>query len=168
LSDAQDKRRFGSRHFGFESPREVLLHRTCFGKKLPRSKKQTCVCSLYKPRGEKMSLFLAIGIGAAGLALGGRLAIQLYRNYKSRVPSVAAGVLPKTGSMKKYFPGGFEPKMTRAEAALVLSVRQSASKERIKEAHRRIMLANHPDSGGSDYLASKINESKDLLLSDEI
>lgn len=34
----------------------------------------------------------------------------------------------------------------------------------MKEAHRRVMVANHPDAGGSDFLASKVNEAKDHLL----
>ena len=41
--------------------------------------------------------------------------------------------------------------------------RESASAQRIKEAHRRILMLNHPDTGGSTYLASKINEVRLLL-----
>jgi len=36
-------------------------------------------------------------------------------------------------------------------------------KPKLKDAHRHIMLANHPDRGGAPYLASKINEAKDML-----
>ncbi|MEJ1969559.1 MAG: DnaJ domain-containing protein [Rhizomicrobium sp.] len=54
--------------------------------------------------------------------------------------------------------------MTRAEALKVLGLQEGASADDIRAAHRRLMLQNHPDKGGSDYLASKINEAKDVLL----
>ena len=37
--------------------------------------------------------------------------------------------------------------MTRREAALILGVREHAKEEAVKDAHRKIMIANHPDAG---------------------
>jgi len=65
---------------------------------------------------------------------------------------------------RSFYDGGFEEKMTRREAALILGVRESSNPDRIKDAHRRILLLNHPDRGGSAYMAAKVNEAKDLLL----
>lgn len=42
--------------------------------------------------------------------------------------------------------------------------RENAAADKVKEAHRKVMVANHPDAGGSHYLASKINEAKDVML----
>jgi DnaJ homolog subfamily C member 19 len=53
--------------------------------------------------------------------------------------------------------------MTRREAAMILGVRETAAEEKIKEAHRRIMIANHPDAGGSSFIATKVNEAKEIL-----
>lgn len=54
--------------------------------------------------------------------------------------------------------------MTAEEARLILGVPVTASAQDIKEAHRRLMLRNHPDKGGSDYLAARINQARDILL----
>lgn len=54
--------------------------------------------------------------------------------------------------------------ISKQEAALILGVPLSATQSHIKEAHRALMLKNHPDKGGSEYLATKINQARDVLL----
>ncbi|MBT4520817.1 MAG: molecular chaperone DnaJ [Halieaceae bacterium] len=53
--------------------------------------------------------------------------------------------------------------MSRKEALLVLGLGENASTEDIVSAHRKLMQKLHPDRGGNDYLAAKINQAKDLL-----
>ena len=36
--------------------------------------------------------------------------------------------------------------------------------EAIRDAHKRLMRMAHPDNGGSDWLASRLNQARDTLL----
>lgn len=53
--------------------------------------------------------------------------------------------------------------MTRAEALEILGLTSDSSPREIVEAHRRLIQKIHPDRGGSDYLAAKINRARDVL-----
>lgn len=54
--------------------------------------------------------------------------------------------------------------MTRDEALAVLGLADDATRDQVVDAHRKLMQKLHPDRGGNDYLAAKINQAKDLLL----
>ena len=85
----------------------------------------------------------------------------------------AVGVLAKYGfsilrggsaAGSKYSKGGFDPKMNKREAALILALNErNLTRTKIKASHRKIMISNHPDRGGSPYIASKVNEAKAYL-----
>ncbi|KIJ52546.1 hypothetical protein M422DRAFT_243335 [Sphaerobolus stellatus SS14] len=99
-----------------------------------------------------MATPLILGVGALAAALTGR---HLVKTGVIRLGSAGA---------EKWAKGGFKAKMDRNEAIAILGLKDGPTiRTKIKEAHRTIMLANHPDRGGSPYLASKINEAKDLL-----
>lgn len=50
------------------------------------------------------------------------------------------------------------------EAYKILGLDFDATKDDIISAHKELIRKNHPDKGGSDYLSSKINEARDILL----
>ncbi len=101
-----------------------------------------------------MATAIIIGAGIAAAAVVGRAALRAAQASKN--PSwMPAG--------KRFLRGGFESQMSKREAAMILGIKESANKDKLKEAHRRIMLLNHPDRGGSPYIASKVNEAKEIM-----
>lgn len=99
---------------------------------------------------------IAAGLGIAGAAFLGRAGLVALRRYRNPDAFNALG--------KAFYKGGFEEKMTKKEASLILELNErTMNRDKLRARHRAVMLLNHPDRGGSPYLASKINEAKELL-----
>ncbi len=105
-----------------------------------------------------MATAILFGGAVTVAALMARAGLKAYAKSGLGLGSSSMGV-----SGSKYLRGGFEPEMSVREAFQILGVKENSSQDILKKAHRNIMLANHPDRGGSPYLASKINEAKELL-----
>lgn len=110
-----------------------------------------------------MATPLLLGMAAAGAAMASRavlLAIQ-----RGGGGAAARGASRAAQRFPRAYAGGFEAEMDRKEALLILGLREGAAKAAIRDAHRRLMRMNHPDNGGSTFVATKVNEAKDQLLS---
>lgn len=108
-----------------------------------------------------MATPLIAGLAVAGAAWMSRAALLALRGLGARGGAGAAAA----ARFPRAFAGGFEDEMSRKEAHLILGLREGASKDAIRDAHRRLMRLNHPDNGGSTFVATKVNEAKDQLIS---
>lgn len=108
----------------------------------------------------KQVLLIVVVILAATLLITGRINLIL--------PLVIAALPFIFPYLRKYIDDSpqklFEGPMTKEEALEILGLKKNATKAQILAAHKRLIKKLHPDTGGSDYLAQKLNAAKDLLM----
>ena len=94
-----------------------------------------------------------------GLAVYGRPILRAFGVWQT----VRRFTKPKNSTGTKR-PVQNQTTMDKDQARKILDVGQDATEEEIILAHKRLMAKNHPDKGGSTFLASQINQAKDVLL----
>jgi hypothetical protein len=97
-----------------------------------------------------------------------KLLSQQYKTVDKESYVLLQAYLIRSGSnndqaYQQYNPDNFN-ELTESEAFEILGLPNTASKDEVVKAHKRLMQRMHPDRGGSDYLAAKINAAKDQLV----
>ncbi len=96
------------------------------------------------------------GIAIGALVMFGPLLWQQWNGVRASQSGASSAGRPSSR--------GDSGPMSRTEAYKVLGLAPGASADDIRAAHRRLMRGAHPDSGGSDWLATRINQARDVLL----
>jgi hypothetical protein len=100
------------------------------------------------------------GIALGALAMFGPLIWQRWQAYRASFGTSQQ----QSGGSSQPPPRRAGAGMTVDEAYQVLGLHPGATEAEIRAAHHRLMRTAHPDSGGSDWLATRINLARDILL----
>ena len=96
------------------------------------------------------------GAGAIGmLIVFGPLAWSWWQESK---------LTSKPGPRPGRAPPGRAGRMPRAEALDVLGLQDPVTEADVRAAYLRLIRVAHPDGGGSDWLAARVNQARDTLL----
>ncbi|QTC93116.1 J domain-containing protein [Brevundimonas goettingensis] len=95
------------------------------------------------------------GSHGAWLATAGMVGAGLYLIFSSRIRANLQRAAPKAARPEA---------LSEAEARSILGVGPTATKVEINEAWRRLMGRAHPDQGGTEGLAARVNSARDRLL----
>ncbi|ABN66249.2 mitochondrial chaperonin of the DnaJ family [Scheffersomyces stipitis CBS 6054] len=135
-----------------------------------------------------MVLPIIVGIGATVLALTAKSTIAAYRKFLFLTPQMIASLnninlvddqgdsrLDKSDPnfshirfLRSHYPNApFSEPMTESEALLILGIEGDEivnfNKKLLRDRYRKLMILNHPDKNGSQYMSQKINQAKYVL-----
>ena len=136
-------------------------------------------------QGDERKKLVFWGIIGSVVGVLGILAVTGHLNIITAAIAGLVALLPRAVHLAKYLPflnrlyqqnkpnqqahSSSSPRgkqtMTQDEAMEVLGLKTGYAEDDVIQAHRRMMQKNHPDRGGSDYLAAQINRAKETLLS---
>ena len=118
-------------------------------------------------------VLVALALFLLFLAITGRMhwigaAIGALLPFVRRVLPWLIRLLPflKSKSTQKQQSQATAAVSSRDEAYQILGLKPGASREEVLAAHKRLMQKAHPDRGGSDWLAARVNAAKELLTKD--
>ncbi len=111
-------------------------------------------------------VFVSLRGGSIGGAAAGGVGLAVLRFLPSLLRQYVAF------KARKYVADatGSEPRpsarnqMSRSEALQILGLEEGADRDQITDRYKHLMKNNHPDRGGSSYLAARINQARDTLL----
>lgn len=109
--------------------------------------------------------------GAGVLALAAfvcAIVLALREKWPIAIPFLLLGCWLALSARRRAGPrpvgGVSKSSMSRADAASILGVSQTATKAEIQAAYLHLMRRAHPDSGGTTGLATQLNTAREVLL----